>query len=887
MKYIKTFILSLFFILNFNPIFAENDTYIVFDDATDFKEQFDNYEDANSYYSNHKDDYDNLCFSINDDVIEMEYGIIELPINSVIKYHSIIKDKDDYLCGNYGIDAAYLYSDDNRIYFEVSGDKGYVDFNDIKLHPIDSLNASISSYFVKDDYLYHNIKTQLKYESIATSLCLDNKPEYLDNNSIYYSYDGHYFYNDFKSMINDYRNDEFANAVNNEPYYNYYQYLPYRSISNYTYKELEDYFYTKLGINGRLFHYIDNNNDFATDEVNRSQLYGNIQEFFSNQDIYGTNALMLISSSIVESNYGKSLNSYINNNLFENAVYENTFDSENNRYSSINDSIYAHSKYFVSKKYSNHYLDNYSGTFMGNKVSGINSEYYLDHYYGEKNAAQYFNLDNNIDGKDYETNAIAIVKDSEVLNIYSNEDLSKTLAKLNNITELSFVVLEKNDNCYKVNFDYSFSNEYLYDFDSSIAYIEIDDVDYLLNEDRIHNYDLKVVNYDFNGGTYHGYETLSVKTINNEETIIPKKEGYEFINYTSNLDENGYLIYKANYKKINGIYLDKTFTSSALYPYIDLDKSRIKVVYEDGTSKYIQLNSDMVSINKEDDADYITISISYCGLNIDKKVYITNSYNDTYDAITGAIENKDYSFVKNNMKTVNYQFSNEQIRNIDKELKEENKRNYVINNETSKYDISFSGLDLSIDDRHNFNLIEDTYYVQIGNANPIYAKRIIDIADGYGFKQVCSFNLSFKFNYQSVDLRGPMIVKINKDNINDTGIYSVYHYRNGDVIKCKTSQTNDYIEFIAEEKGNYVVLFMPSFNNYVIENNTENLTYENMGMDTNKINLEFMLGLSLILISLVGIIIYYRFADLKEKMWKDYRKSLLKEDTVLEEKQKS
>ena len=67
---------------------------------------------------------------------------------------------------------------------------------------------------------------------------LDNgaAPSYLSEGTKYYSYDGHYFYPEsaFQQMLEDYKNGNRSRSVNaSAPYYNYYQYLPFRSTTNY------------------------------------------------------------------------------------------------------------------------------------------------------------------------------------------------------------------------------------------------------------------------------------------------------------------------------------------------------------------------------------------------------------------------------------------------------------------------------------------------------------------------------------------------------------------------------------------------------------------------------------------------------------------------------
>lgn len=871
------------------PTYAQEDVYVVMDANSDFVVEFDNYLEAHDIYMDEIDNYDNLVLIKNDKVIDMEYGIVEF--NGIFEYRSIERNKNDYISSSYGIDGAYLYSDEDRVYFKVSQDVGYTDYKNVTLIPFELLNVSPSVYETKDDYLYHNIKTQLKYEYFSNSLCLDKLPEYVNDNSIYYSYDGHYFYDDFYSMIDDYRKGIYENSINSTPYYNYYEYLPHRSLSNYSLAELEDYFYNVLCIDGKMIGYIDKNNDGASDEVNKSQMFNELDEFYNCQNLYGVNEMMLISSAIVESSYGKDLNAYINNNLYVNAAYETENEKTNNRYNSISNSIYSHAKYFISSLYSNHLKDSYNGTYYGNKAGGINIEYSLDTYYGEKAASQYFKLDKVLGLKDYNSLAIVLINKNDELSIYKDAGLSDLLYSLNNVNELALVALQAGDNYYKIQIDDSFNSDYLYDFTDSVGYISKDDVSFILNEENIHEYELNKVNYDFAGGSYYDYSSLAVKSLSGyiDPSIEPKKAGFEFEGYTSSTNENGSLVYVANYKEISNISIDYLYEiQKELLPYPNLNHARLLVKYADGTSKKVHINSDMVTSYDLEDFDAQTINVAYCGLSIQKDIQIDGEYYLAYADLKDAINNKDAKYVKGNVDNVVYPYTMNDIRTLDIILKEENNRNYVIKDNTKKYNLSISGLDLSLDDRRNFNLIEDTYYVIIDNISFKNNEKLNTIANDYGFKVEDGLNISFKFNYQNIDLRGPAIVQLDiKDKATDR-IYTVYHVDdNNNIIKCRTTQSNNFIQFVIEEKGDYLLLSLPSNNEYNIDDTIEDLSYANMGFDNNRINLEFMLGVSLIMLSLIGILIYYRIEENKERQWKDYKKLLQKADTVQEEKQKN
>ena len=859
------------------------------DSNSGFSETFDKYYDAYKFFETHKEEYDNLLIIDGDKVIEMEYGIVEfVGDDDICPYYSTLRNKTDYISGSYGVDGAYLYSsqDGQKVYFVVSGDRGYANINSVILHPYETLGVKTSLYEVKDNYLYHNIKTQLGYEFYSSSIQLDIKPEFMKDGNSYYSYDGHYFYDDFYQMIDDYKSEVYENAVNDSPYYNYYQYLSHRSLTNYTLSELENYFYDVLCMDGRLNNYVDKNNDDANDEVNRSQFYGVINEFFNNQYIYGCNALMLISSAIVESSYGKSLSSYLNNNLYTNAAYESSNELNNDRFDSIANSIYSHAKYFVSDKFSNHMRSDYNGTYFGNKAGGMNIEYSLDHYYGEKAASAYFKIDNALGLKDRNSESIGIVKPSEKLVVYKDSEFNEKLFTLNNINELSFVLRQASDYAYKIQIDYSFDDNNKYDFDNSCGYIDVKDLLYTSNLANMHDYNLNTINYDFNGGEYYGDKSLSIKT--NDELFmgfVPYKEGYEFVGYTN----DGASSNTANYLKIDNVkvvsFLD---TQSDLLPYPCLEDAYLSVSYEDGSSKKININSDMISKYDYHDTDPQDVTITYNGISCLQTIQIDNAYYETYSNIAKAIDDGDYNYVKSNLDAVDYPYSMVDIRKLDYELKQINNRNYVINDKTDKYNISISGLDLSLDDRYNFHLIEDTYYVIVEKPNVFDYDKLRHIAKGYGLNEVEGLNISFKFNYQDIKLRGPAVVQVDLPNKTNDNIYTVYHLDgNGDVIKCRTTQTDNYIQFIIEEQGEYAIFSMPSVNKYQIQDGIEDLSYDNMGFDNNRINIEFMFGLVLILLSLALISFYYLLNDKKEKQWKDYKKSLLKADTVQEEKQNS
>lgn len=870
------------------PVNAQEELYYVSDANTQLNEEFGSYEEAFDYYTDNLDSYDNLILRKEDSIIQMEYGIVEFKTGNAcsitVDYHSQSKNSNDYLNGCYGVDAAYLSTSrkGDLVYFMISADEGYTSIDNVILHPIEEVTG-LSAYSLNDGRLTHNIRTQLKDDFYSYSLSLDDAPSFMEKDQEYYSYDGHYFYTDFRAMIDDYRRHLHDNAVNEEPYYSYFQYLPHRSLTNYTIADGEGYL-DSLGIDQRLRHYTDFNNDNAADEVNRSQLFGQMHSFFIYQNIYGTNALMLLSAAINESSYGKSYLSFVRNNLYATSAYESDIERENNRYDSVDSSIYAHAKYFISSMYSNHLKDSYSGTFFGNKLSGINADYSLDPYYGERNASTYYELDKALGEKDRNDRCLGIITDRQRLRFYRDADMDKLLFAISDVNELSLVILGETEDAYKVSVDASFSDEYIYDFDSSTGYVSKKDFDLILNSDRIEGYELTEIEHDFDGGSFIGHGSLKIKYLHAEDAqrLIPHKDGYEFIGYDDSMT--------AQYRRIKSIELIKGLDNRLEFGQpVDLSGCVLRISYDD-SSKDIPLDSDMISGFDPFTSGVQIVHISYNGVVIDRQIEVSEELSGVRENIAKAIEGGDYDTVKSLLIRYGfrYPFSFSQIRTINYELMQKNGRNYVIYDETERYNLSISGLDLSLPDISAFSFIRDTYYVLVRDIDAADEEKIYELAKGYGFEKNEGIDISFRFNYQDIELIGPAIVQLDlKDKKNDL-VYTVYHLsEEGDIIKCRTTQSESYIQFLINESGSYLVLSKPSVNKFDFEDQTEDLSYENMGFDNHRTNISLMSMIVLILLGIIGIIVYYIYNDKRKKLWRDFRKSLRTAGCAQEEKPKN
>ena len=107
------------------------------------------------------------------------------------------------------------------------------------------------------------------------------------------------------------------------------------------------------------------------------------------------------------------------------------------------------------------------------------------------------------------------------------------------------------------------------------------------------------------------------------------------------------------------------------------------------------------------------------------------------------------------------------------------------------------------------------------------------------------------------------------------------------MVKCRTTQSDNYIQFMISESGSYLVMSMDSVNEFNIRDSVEDLSYENMGFDNHRVNFELMSVIVLSLIGIIGITVYYIYLGKREKLWRDFRRSLRTADFVQEEKPKS
>lgn len=306
--------------------------------------------------------------------------------------------------GGLSDDAAYLGAvNENRIRIKLSGLTGYIS----KYEPNESTKkyeiiplvwlSSPTYYKFNNGTVYHVFTYNVFGTGSSYSMSIGkNSISMPESDTKYYSYDGNYFYTDLKTMIYDYKVGNYNNAVNkNNPYYNYYQYLSFRSKTNYTVDNLNQY------INSRTVDY--------------AVLRNMGDALIKTQNSYNTNAAMILSVAMNESGAGKSPLAIDKHNVFGLGAVDSNPYGNGNSFDTVENCIDYFGFAYLSGKILQPGDWRFFGSQPGNKASGLAVKYASDPYWGEKEAHWYYDLDSFFGFQDYNTYMIGILN-----NNYSN-----------------------------------------------------------------------------------------------------------------------------------------------------------------------------------------------------------------------------------------------------------------------------------------------------------------------------------------------------------------------------------------------------------------------------------------------------------------------------------
>lgn len=412
----------------------------------------------------------------NVDYSKIKYGVVDFhtkPSTTNTNYIETQTNANGYLNGSYAADGAFLgycSTDQSKIKFRQAGVEGCVSANEVIVRNYDDVK-SVNFYRVENNIIYHYITTNVTTSSYANTLNFGPKQSYMKNNTIYYSYDGHYFYTTYQNMIDDYKNNTYKNSINpNQPYYNYFQYLSHRSKTNITASQLNAYVKKMTAGDSKML-------DLG-------------EAFISNQNTYGANALLMFAVAANESYWGTSSIALEKNNIFGHNATDYNPGENANKYASPKDSVEHHAKNFISDGYLDpkDYSGRYRGGHLGDKASGMNVKYASDSYWGEKAAAIANLVDQANGNKDYGAYKIGIVAKMTNLQVRKDATASSTsLYSTGNWATFPVLILgqttgtsvDGNNVWYKIQSDPTLNGDrtsttqstYIYDFNNMYGYV--------------------------------------------------------------------------------------------------------------------------------------------------------------------------------------------------------------------------------------------------------------------------------------------------------------------------------------------------------------------------------------------------------------------------------
>ncbi len=327
--------------------------------------------------------------------------------NGLVYFQEADTGREGYFHSDFAGDAAYIgmakTGTTDVVVCKLAGVVMKVDTKHVK-EIVPYQGQKISYYSVVDDaYLMHTYTYYSGSSLCQRSLRVGYKPSYLSGGVTYYSYDGHYFYTAFETMISDYRNNIYSNAVNaSAPYYNYYQYLSMHTTATPTAAEYDAHVAAK---------------------ETKSLMLTTGNAFVSTQDKYTINALLTFGVAINESDWGTSDIAYSKNNLFGLKAYDTNTDMAD-VFSSVEACIEDFAYGWLHKSYLNGGNWKYRGPHLGDKHSGLNVKYASDPYWGEKAAERGYLLE--AAQSDYGRYSLGVVRGG-VIKFYKEADTSSTV----------------------------------------------------------------------------------------------------------------------------------------------------------------------------------------------------------------------------------------------------------------------------------------------------------------------------------------------------------------------------------------------------------------------------------------------------------------------------
>ncbi|WP_257156034.1 SH3 domain-containing protein, partial [Bacillus cereus] len=278
-------------------------------------------------------------------VVNMKQGFVRA--NGVINIYDITTGKKlTYVKG--GADLKFVKAVDDRIHVQIDGMTGYVNINDVTLHP--TMTGEKTSYYAtKNGKLYHYVYN-LENGKYATYQ-IGNAPKHLKEGERYEAFD--------------------KKQIGGQDSYQYFEYMPLRATSTYTGDEIDN---------------------FLSKSNAKSPLIGLGKYFVSAAEKYKMNAGYLVSHAILESGWGTSRIAQDKKNLFGFRAVDSDPYNGATGFKTWEEGIDFCAAY-IDKHYLNPSGNTYNGGNLGDKAQGMNVMYASDENWGQQIASLMYRID--------------------------------------------------------------------------------------------------------------------------------------------------------------------------------------------------------------------------------------------------------------------------------------------------------------------------------------------------------------------------------------------------------------------------------------------------------------------------------------------------------------
>lgn len=314
----------------------------------------------------------NQVITLNNKIIKMASGYVVT--NKYVTFYSETQKEQMGFSGNTEIE--YLGSDNTTVKVRFAGHVGTLKLTDVTLIPF-SLSKGRSYYTNENGEIKHVLINQTTGK-VSGSYTYGKAPSFMVAGQRYYSWNGINFTNASSQYVGE--------------AYNYYQFLPARSKTQYTAEELDAYILKKLKALENTGYAVYQNASTKSKIIGLGKIAKEIESK------YQINALLIISLAQHESNYGMSEHAQNYNNLFGLYVYDT--NPLNKNFENVKANVQALVENFWQPNYITPNAKFANGAVVGTKAIGFNVKYASDPFWGAKVAGHYYRIDKELGFKD-------------------------------------------------------------------------------------------------------------------------------------------------------------------------------------------------------------------------------------------------------------------------------------------------------------------------------------------------------------------------------------------------------------------------------------------------------------------------------------------------------